>query len=87
MPVRYYRPQGRETMMGGSAALIDETFFLVSMLVTTVVALVPVSFFRAITLGRFNPRKTSPALLRTVRILAAIVAVLSAIRVVMDLLR
>jgi hypothetical protein len=65
--------------------LLDKVFFGVCILVGAFVALWPVTFFRAITFGRFDQHAVASRLMRIVQITAAVVAVSFAIRLVTDL--
>ena len=65
--------------------LLDKVFFGVCILVAVFVALRPVTFFRAITLGRFSPHEVSARHMRVVQIIAAVMAVSFVIRLVTDL--
>ena len=67
--------------------LLDKVFFGVCILVGAFVALRPVIFFRAITLGRFDQHEVSSRLIRIVQIIAAVMAVSFAIRLVTDLFK
>ena len=65
--------------------LLDKVFFGVCILVGAFVALWPVTFFRAITFGRFDQHEVGPRLIRIVQITSAVTAVSFAIRLVTDL--
>jgi len=74
-------------MSANQDLLLNGIFFGVSSVVTSLVAIWPGKFFRAITLGRFDERGVSPHMLNGVRVIAAVATASIIIRIATELFR
>lgn len=63
-------------------SLPDKVIFAIGAVVALVVALMPVTFFRAISFGRFREADVSPTLLKVIQVIAAFVTVSSVVHLI-----